>query len=109
MFFDLFVPDCAFKDLRQLGQTTKVGRSTLEEVQAKIQELRERSKKQMDAKKYDFEQRLKEIKELEQTEKESRKEKKKLEKEAAEEAKRKENEENADPNMMSMMGFGSFS
>lgn len=62
----------------------------------------------MDAKKYDFEQRLKEIKNLEQSEKEAKREKKKLEKQAQEEEKRKAEQENADPDMMAMMGFSNF-
>lgn len=62
----------------------------------------------MDAKKYDFEQRLKEIKNLEQSEKEAKREKKKLERQALEEAKSKQEQENADPDMMAMMGFSNF-
>lgn len=95
-------------DLRMLGQMTKVKRSTLQEVQAKIQELREQSAKKTDAKKYDFEQRLKEIKQMENEEREQKKEQKRVAKErAAEEAKRQA-EQGMDPEMMKMMGFASF-
>lgn len=62
----------------------------------------------MDAKKYDFEQRLKDIKNLEQSEKEAKREKKRMEKLAQEEERRKEEEQNGDPDMMAMMGFSNF-
>jgi len=94
--------------LRMLGQMTKVQRSTLQEVQAKIQELREQSAKKMDAKKYDFEQRLKDIRAMEDKEREERKEQKRIAKErAAEEVKRTE-QQGMDPEMMKMMGFAAF-
>lgn len=91
-----------------LGQTTKVQRSTLQEVQAKIQSLRESSEKRLNAKKYDFETRLKDLRELEETERKSKRDKKREEKERAEAERRKQEEEQADPDMAAMMGFQSF-
>jgi len=95
-------------DLRKLGQTTKVQRSTLQQVQAKIQELREISAKKMDAKKYDFEQRLKELKELDEEQKQTKREQKRADKEAAEELRKKQEQESVDPEMAAMMGFSAF-
>ena len=95
-------------DLRKLGQMTKVKRSTLQEVQAKIQDLREQSAKKMNAKKYDFEQRLKELKELEDDDKKAKKEQKRIEKEKAEEEEKRQEEAGMDPEMLKMMGFGAF-
>lgn len=62
--------------LRQLGQKTQVARSTIEQVRAKIAEMREATKQQADSKQYDFSRRLKEIKESEEAEREARRLKK---------------------------------
>ena len=104
----LLKPSLFSQDLRKLGQMTKVQRSTLQEVQAKIQDLREQTAKKMNAKKYDFEQRLKELKELEDLDKNAKKEQKRVEKHAAEEVTRKQEEASMNPEMMEMMGFGAF-
>ena len=95
-------------DLRKLGQTTKVARSTLQEVQAKIQSLREQSAKRMDAKKYDFQQRLKDLKQIEEDDAQLRKEKKREEKERKAALEKEQAEKDADPEMMAAMGFASF-
>lgn len=94
--------------LRKLGQTTKVARSTLQEVQAKIQSLREQSAKRMDAKKYDFQQRLKDLKQIEEDDAQLRKEKKREEKERRAAFEKEQAEKDADPEMMAAMGFASF-
>ena len=55
-------PSLRRTDLRALGQTTKISRSTVEQVRARIQMLREKTKGASNAKSYDFEQRLADIK-----------------------------------------------
>jgi U4/U6.U5 tri-snRNP component SNU23 len=95
-------------DLRRLGQTTKVVKSTLNDVRQKIADLRAKSAAAAEAKQYDFEQRIKEIKAAEVASKEEQREakrRKKEEEKAAEEAKRTEG---VDEDMMKMMGFGGF-
>ncbi|GAA5825798.1 hypothetical protein JCM3770_002107, partial [Rhodotorula araucariae] len=94
--------------LRRLGQTTKVVKSTLNDVRQKIAELRAKSAAATEAKQYDFEQRIKEIKAAEVASREEAREAKKRKKE--EERVKAEQEKNAgaDKNMMAMMGFGSF-
>lgn len=95
-------------DLRRLGQTTKVVKSTLNDVRQKIADLRAKSAAAAEAKQYDFEQRIKEIKAAELASKEEQREakrRKKEEEKAAEEAKRTEG---VDEDMMKMMGFGGF-
>ncbi|BGP16856.1 hypothetical protein JCM10213_002619 [Rhodosporidiobolus nylandii] len=94
--------------LRRLGQTTKVVKSTLNDVRQKIAELRAKSAAAAEAKQYDFEKRIKDIKAAEQASKEEQREAKRRKKEeerAADEAKRTEG---ADEDMMAAMGFGSF-
>lgn len=96
-------------DLRMLGQMTKVQRSTLQEVQAKIEELRELTRKKLEAKQYDFEQRLKELRDLEEETKQQQKERRKAAKEQAQEESKKQLEAGVDQDMASMMGFSGFS
>ncbi|TFK73892.1 hypothetical protein BDN72DRAFT_760895 [Pluteus cervinus] len=69
--------------LRALGQTTKLERSTLEQVRARIALLRERTKEASNAKAYDFDKRLAEVRDKERALKEEKKSKKKAEKEKA--------------------------
>lgn len=92
-----------------LGQTTKVQRSTLQEVQAKIQSLRESTQQRLNAKKYDFETRLKDLRELEDNERKTKRDKKREEKERQDAERRKQQEEATDPDMMAAMGFSAFS
>lgn len=94
--------------MRRLGQTTKVRRTTLDDVRAKIQELREKTKLQAEKKQYDFEQRIREIKAEELGEREKVKEAKKRKREEEKEEERKKREEGVDKGMMEMMGFGGF-
>ncbi|ESK96546.1 zinc finger matrin-type protein 2-like [Moniliophthora roreri MCA 2997] len=94
--------------LRAIGQTTKLERSTLEQVRARIALLRERTKESSSAKAYDFDKRLAQIKEKEQTLREQKKAQKKADKEKAlvnELADSAENNEMAQ--MMGFAGFGS--
>ena len=97
------------KDLRALGQTTKISRSTVEQVRARIQMLREKTKEASNAKSYDFEQRLAEIKAKEtnlRTEKRKQRQAEK-DKARAELAKDFAAPQDGD-DMMKMMGFSGF-
>ncbi|KAI0769675.1 hypothetical protein BD413DRAFT_556003 [Trametes elegans] len=97
--------------LRALGQTTRIERSTLEQVRARIAYLREKTKEASNAKSFDFEARLAEVREREAA--------LRAEKKAAKEAQRERArvelaQETAtapaakDDDMMSMMGFAGF-
>jgi U4/U6.U5 tri-snRNP component SNU23 len=95
------------EDLRKLGQTTNIARSTIEQVRARIAFLREKTKEAANAKAYDFDQRLKEVKAKEDAIRAEQKEKKK----AAKEARRVETAATItteDNDMAAMMGFGGF-
>ncbi|KAK7472708.1 U4/U6.U5 snRNP associated protein [Stygiomarasmius scandens] len=92
--------------LRALGQTTKLERSTLEQVRARIALLREKTREASAAKAFDFDKRLAEVKAKEAALRDEKKAKKKAEKEKAlaeELANDPENDE-----MAKMMGFGGF-
>ncbi|KAF8919813.1 hypothetical protein CPB85DRAFT_1275458 [Mucidula mucida] len=92
--------------LRALGQTTKLQRSTLEQVRARIAMLRERSKESVNARAYDLDQRLAEVKAKEKAIRDEKKAAKKAEKEKARIEIAKESAE--DDEMTKMMGFGGF-
>ncbi|SCV69823.1 BQ2448_1217 [Microbotryum intermedium] len=94
--------------LRRLSQTTKVKKSTLNDVRQKIAELRAKTAQSAESKKYDFDQRLKEIRELEKKSKAELVEKKRLKKLEAEKEKEKERMQGVDQNMMAAMGFAGF-
>lgn len=96
-------------DLRKLGQTTRIARSTVEQVRARIAMLREKTKEASAAKTFDFEKRLAEIKAKE----DALRAEKKAEKKAAKEKARIELVKDAvsqteDDEMAQMMGFGGF-
>ncbi|KAF9049998.1 hypothetical protein BJ165DRAFT_1455659 [Panaeolus papilionaceus] len=93
--------------LRALGQTTRIERSTLAQVQARIAFLRERTKEATKAKAYDFDQRLAELKDKERAIREQKKAEKKAEKEKARLALITETLPE-DQEMAAMMGFGGF-
>jgi U4/U6.U5 tri-snRNP component SNU23 len=96
-------------DLRRLGQTTQVKRSTLADVKAKIAQLRAQTSEATTAKKYDFKRRLEEIKAEEEATKKARKEAKKAKKE--EERKKALGIDEAgggNKEMEEMMGFASW-
>lgn len=61
-------------DLKMLGQTTQVGRSTLAQVRAKIASLREQNSQKVTAKNYDFNQRLAAVRATEEAERAQRRE-----------------------------------
>lgn len=92
--------------LRRLGQTTRVKKSTLNDVRLKIAQLREATSKATEAKQYDFEQRLREIRQGEKQARIDAKEQKKL--------KKQQQSQNVAPlapedkDLMAAMGFASF-
>ncbi|PPQ89694.1 hypothetical protein CVT25_014095 [Psilocybe cyanescens] len=92
--------------LRALGQTTKIERSTLAQVQARIAFLREKTKEAASAKAFDFDQRLAEVREKERELREKKKIEKKAEKEKARLAMINDND--GDSEMSALMGFGGF-
>ena len=94
-------------DLRALGQTTKVERSTLAQVQARIALLREKTKEAASAKAFDFDQRLGEVKAKELALREQKKAEKKAEKEKARLALIQDTGDE-DVEMAQLMGFGGF-
>lgn len=94
--------------MRAIGQTTKLERSTLEQVRARIALLRERTKDSVSAKAFDFDQRLAEVKAKELTLREEKKAQKKAEKEKARLELAKEVSGGQDNDLMEMMGFGGF-
>ncbi|RDB24888.1 Zinc finger matrin-type protein 2 [Hypsizygus marmoreus] len=94
--------------LRALGQTTKLERSTLAQVQARIAYLREKTKEASSAKAFDFKQRLAEVKAKEVALREQRKAVKRIEKEKARLELIKDTGMNEDGDMAQLMGFGGF-
>ena len=94
-------------DLRALGQTTNIERSSFEQVRRRIAFLREQTRAASTQKAYDFDQRLAEIKSKQQAERE---EKKKAKQQAKEAARMQLIEESGGPDdeMAKMMGFGGF-
>ncbi|KAG6833552.1 hypothetical protein H0H87_005203 [Tephrocybe sp. NHM501043] len=94
--------------LRVLGQTTKLARSTLAQVQARIALLREKTKAAATAKAYDFDQRLAEVKAKEVALRKEKKAAKKAEKEKARLELIKDTAMEQDDDITKMMGFGGF-
>lgn len=96
-------------DLRMLGQRTTVERSTVEQVRARIAQLRAQKKEESSAKTFDFKKRLAEIKEKADAERAEKKAAKKAEKEKSrmemiqDVAMQEDNDE-----MAAMMGFSGF-
>jgi U4/U6.U5 tri-snRNP component SNU23 len=94
-----------------MGQTTRLERSTLEQVRAKIASLRAQTKEASHAKAFDFDKRLAEIRNKELAERAEKKAAKKAEREKA----RLELAQgvaaiqvDGDDDMMNMMGFSGF-
>lgn len=105
----LYIDGLRSLDLRALGQTTRIERSTVEQVRARIAYLREKTKEASSAKSYDFEQRLAEVREKEAAVRAEKKAKKKAEREKARMEIVKDVEMGQDDNeMMKMMGFSGF-
>jgi U4/U6.U5 tri-snRNP component SNU23 len=91
-----------------LGQSTRIERSTLAQVQARIAFLREQTKEASSAKEYDFDRRLAELKKKEVDLREQRKAAKKAEKEKARLEMIKDTAMDQDNDMAALMGFGGF-
>jgi U4/U6.U5 tri-snRNP component SNU23 len=70
-------------DLRVIGQTTRLERSTIEQVRARIAYLREKTKESSNARSYDFDQRLADLKAKEAAARAEKKARRKAEKEEA--------------------------
>ncbi|KIJ67609.1 hypothetical protein HYDPIDRAFT_108473 [Hydnomerulius pinastri MD-312] len=94
--------------LRKLGQTTRVERSTLAQVRARIAYLREKTKEASNAKSFDFDKRLAEVKASEAARREEKKAQKQAQKEQARLALAKESAMDVDNDMAKLMGFGGF-
>lgn len=103
-----------FVDLLALGQTTKVERSTVEQVRARLAYLWEKTKEESNAKSFDFERRLAEVLEREAALREEKKAAKKALRERArvqlaqETATAAPDGPKGDNDMMAMMGFAGF-
>jgi U4/U6.U5 tri-snRNP component SNU23 len=109
-------------DLRKLGQTTIVARSTLAQVRAKIARLREETSSKVTAKNFDFQARLAAVRDAELEEKTKRREERKRKRAERKEgevlnkmgldgkASRKEVEQvqKEQDDIAAMMGFGGF-
>ncbi|KAI0093174.1 hypothetical protein BDY19DRAFT_982961 [Irpex rosettiformis] len=95
--------------LRALGQTTRIERSTLEQVRARIAYLREKTKEASNAKTFDFEQRLAEVREKEVSLRAEKKAQKRAQKEKVlVELAKDAGTMQVDNDMMAMMGFSGF-
>jgi len=108
--------------LSKLGQSTHVARSTVEQVRRRIAELREQSKTKVDAKNFDFQQRLASVRAAEAAKREARKAERRRKREEEREARKlaksgvidktdKSVVKAAEEEMSgieSMMGFGGF-
>lgn len=91
-----------------MGQTTRIERSTVEQVRARIAMLREKTKEASSAKAFDFDKRLAEIKAKELALQQEKKDQKKAEKEKARLELMKDLAPGPDNEMASLMGFGGF-
>ncbi|TCD64876.1 hypothetical protein EIP91_003542 [Steccherinum ochraceum] len=94
--------------LRALGQTTRIARSTVEQVRARIALLREKTKEASQAKTFDFEQRLAEVRDKEAAIRTERKAQKKAIKEQSRVELVKDVTMQDDDGMSAMMGFSGF-
>ncbi|KAI0302613.1 hypothetical protein BC826DRAFT_1101494 [Russula brevipes] len=97
--------------LRTLGQTTRIERSTVEQVRAKIAALRAQTKEASNAKAFDFDKRLAEIRDKELAAREEKKAAKKAEREQARLELAKDAaamQVDGGDDMMNMMGFSGF-
>ena len=91
-----------------MGQTTRVERSTLHQVRARIALLREKTKEASAAKSFDFDKRLAEVKALEVSRREEKKAQKQAQREQARILLAKESTMEVDDEMAAVMGFGGF-
>ncbi|GBE81433.1 hypothetical protein BKA93DRAFT_815493 [Sparassis latifolia] len=97
--------------LRALGQTTRIERSTVEQVRARIAYLRDKTREASTAKSFDFEQRLAEVRDREAALRAEKKAAKKALRERVRVELAKETaavEPQGENDMMQMMGFSGF-
>ncbi|KAL4080288.1 hypothetical protein V8B97DRAFT_1914341 [Scleroderma yunnanense] len=94
--------------LRRLGQTTRIERSTLAQVRARIAYLREKTKDASNAKAFDFDKRIAEVKAREAARRAEKRAQKKAQKEEVRLALAKESAMEVDDEMSKLMGFGGF-
>ncbi|OBZ67281.1 Zinc finger matrin-type protein 2 [Grifola frondosa] len=90
--------------LRALGQTTRIERSTVEQVRARIAYLREKTREASTAKSFDFEQRLAEVREREAALRAEKKAAKKAQRERVLVELAKDTTAQPQDDMMQMMG-----
>jgi hypothetical protein len=98
-------------DLRRLGQTTQVARSSLDQVRARIAALRAQTLLASESKQFDFEARLKDVHAAEEKRRAAEKEKRIKERAEKKEKERKERQgvlEQGGEEVMAGMGFGGF-
>lgn len=98
-------------DLRRLGQTTQVARSSLDQVRARIASLRAQTLLASQSKQFDFEARLKEVHQVEEERRVTEREKRIRERAEKREKERKERIgvlEQGGEEVMAGMGFGGF-
>ena len=99
-----FIHPVALSDLRTLGQTTTVERSTLEQVRERIAALRAQTKERSAAHEFDFEKRLADIRSQESEKREEKKRQKQASRIAAQQA----ITQGVDEDAMEIMGFAGF-
>lgn len=91
-----------------MGQTTRVERSTIEQVRARIAFLREKTQEASATKSFDFEKRLGEVKAQETARREEKKALKQAQRMQARILLAKESTMEVDDEMAAVMGFGGF-
>ncbi|GAA6062682.1 hypothetical protein JCM10212_002505 [Sporobolomyces blumeae] len=94
--------------LRRLGQTTKIAKTTLDDVRQKIAELREKTAHASEKKAYDFAQRIKEIQAEESKDRERQREAKRRKRDEERLEEEKKRTEGVDDQVAAMMGFAGF-
>ncbi|KAH7888482.1 hypothetical protein F5I97DRAFT_1934997 [Phlebopus sp. FC_14] len=94
--------------LRRLGQTTRVERSTLEQVRERIAYLREKTREASNAKSFDFDKRLAEVKTKEAALRAEKKAQKQAQRAEARIALARDSAMDEDNELTKMMGFGGF-
>jgi hypothetical protein len=105
---DFNADKASISDLAKLGQTTKIERSTLEQVRARIAFLREKTRDKTNAASYDFEARLAEVKAREDGIRAEKKAAAKARKDAARLEMMKDVDMAETQDMAAMMGFAGF-
>lgn len=97
-----------FVDLRKLGQTTQVAKSSVDEVREKIASLRATATQGSKSQSYDFQARLQQIAQEQEREERERRARRKANKRAAKEKAAASQTQDVDEDVMAAMGFGGF-